>query len=274
MLRRFGLRAVFFLATAGATMGCAAVFPELSTRISVAPALQTFDPPPPPDRHYVVVKGAKLPAKTRDGRDWSEVFGSLPDPYLKFIVNENELFRTDAESDTTTPKWPTAPKGNWPLKIGDVLRVEVWDENPLVDHPIGVKEVKITDDFFTENEHQFALDDYDSSLTISIEPAKPIWGAGLWFELRASSSYVTRLLDGSPASRAGIKSGDRIVSINGNAVERMSPDDVTGLLRAIPHEGRALVLQHEDGTALQVNLKEGPIYALFKDAGDPSKPPD
>ena len=274
MLRRFGPMSVVLLVVSLFCVGCPAIFPELSTRMGVAPKLQTFDPPPPPDRHFISIKGAKLPSKTRDGRAWSEAFGSLPDPYLKVIVNENELFRTDSESDTTTPTWPRAPRGNWPLKVGDVLRVEVWDENPLIDHPIGLKEIKVSSDFFTDAEHEFPLDDYDSSLTMTIEAAHPVWGAGLWFELRSTSAYVTRVLDGSPASRGGIKGGDRIISIGGNAVERMSTDDVTGFLRAIPIEGRPLVLQHDDGTSLQVTLKEGPIYAFFKDVGDPSKPSD
>ncbi len=258
------------LAVAVTQSGCAAVFPELGTRVGPAPAIETFEPPPPTDRHYILVRGAKLPPRTRDGREWDKVFGSLPDPYLKILVNDAELFRTDVESDTLEPKWVEAPKGNWPLKVGDVLRLEVWDNNPLVDHPIGQKDIRVGSDFFANPEQEI---DFDGGveLNISIRPAKPAWGAGLWYELRTTSAYVTRLVDGSPASRAGLRPGDRILTLAGKAVDGLSSDDVSGLFNSIPAGGLAIAVQHEDGGTLQVNLKEGPIYAFFKDYGDPDK---
>lgn len=261
------------LALVGLATGCPAIFPEVATRMGPAPAIERFDPPPPPDRHYIVVHGAKLPPRTRDGREWDKVFGSLPDPYLKVFVNDVELFRTNIESDTLEPKWADTPKGNWPLKLADRLRLEIWDNNPLVDHAIGQKEIRIDGDFFTNPEQEFDFDG-GGELHMSFQPAKPAWGLGMWFELRTGSAYVTRLLDGTPASRAGLKAGDRILSLGGKQVATLSSDDVSGMLNSIPAGGIAIGVQHDDGSTLQVNLKEGPMYVLFKDYGDPDKKQD
>jgi hypothetical protein len=255
----------------GAT-GCPVLFPEYSTHLGVAPATESYDPPPPPELHYVVVHGATIPPRTRDGRAWDEVLGHMPDPYLKLTVNGEELLKTNPESDTLTPTWKDSPKGNFPLKMGDELRIEVWDANALIDHPIGVKTVTLTTDIMSSPEQDI---DFDGGLNVkfAIEPAKPIWGLGIKYELRTTSAYITKVLDMSPASRAGVKVGDQIIKLGGKDVSTMSGDQVTGLLNTIPFDGLRAVLVHDGGSTLEATLKEGPIYPLFKDYGDPTKPP-
>lgn len=244
--------------------GCGAVFPEVSTRFSEAPLVGTFDPPPPQDRHYLKVVSAVVPAKTRDGREWDQVFGSLPDPYVKVFVNDKEIFRTIAASDTLTPTFESSPAGNFALAIGDKLEVQLWDSSPMNDSPIGVREVSVSPDMIDGEDVELDLGG-GAKVNVLLKPAKPVWGVGLWFELRNDSTYVTRLIDGSPASRADVQAGDRILKIDDKAVDGLSVDEVRSLLSAIPAAGRALVLQHKDGATLQITLKEGPIYPLFSD---------
>jgi hypothetical protein len=262
---------LFALGLGASTAGCGAVFPEVATRMTPAPVDVNLDPPPPQDRHFIVVRGATLPSRTRDGREWDKVFGSLPDPYVKIFVNDAELFRTTIESDTLEPKWNDTPKANWPLKVGDRLHIEIWDNNPLIDHPIGQKDVRVDGDFFSVPEQEFDFEG-GGELHIAFLPAKAAWGVGFWFELRTGSAYITRVLDGSPASRAGLKGGDRIVQLAGKNVSALSSDDVSGLLNSIPAAGILVGVQHEDGSTLQVKLKEGPMYVLFKEYGEPDKP--
>ena len=92
--------------------GCAAVYPELETRIGEAPAGMPLDPPPPDDRYFLQVLRGHVPERTRDGRTWDQLLGSLPDPYAKVLVNGVDLFRTNAQSDTLEPTWPGSPSGN------------------------------------------------------------------------------------------------------------------------------------------------------------------
>jgi len=257
MARWLGLAAVFL-------MGCAAVFPEIDTRVSAAPPGGVYDPPPPGDRLYVEVVSGEVPPRTRDGRDWSTAFGSLPDPYVKIILNEGELLKTLPASDTLAPTWPTSPKGNFKLSAGDRIEVQMWDSSVMNDTPIGTKKLTVTPDMIADHQVELALSG-DAKVTLRIEPAHPVWGCGFWFELRNSSSYVTRLLDASPASRAGMVRGDRIVALGGRQVDQMSIDEVRSTLGSIPVAGVPMTLQHGDGTTLQVTMKEGPIYPLFSE---------
>lgn len=242
---------------------CAAVFPELSTRFEKAPALGTLDPPPPDDRHFVRVVKGRIPPRARDGRTWDQAFGSLPDPYVRVIVNDVELFKTKSASDTLEPVWDTTPGGNYKIQLGDKVEVQLWNNNPLADGIIGKKEFRL------EAEQLGAEIDLElsgeSGVTISIQPAKAIWGAGFWYELRRGGARVTRVVDASPATRAGLQQGDEIIILEGKPIEAQTVDEVRSTLSAIPTQGVPMTVRHKDGTTLELTVKEGPIYPLLSD---------
>jgi hypothetical protein len=253
-----------FVAVCAALLGaCAAVFPELSTRFDKAPAVGTLDPPPPEDRHFVRVVKGRVPPRARDGRTWDQAFGSLPDPYVRVFVNDKELMKTKPASDTLEPAWDASQGANYAIQVGDKVEVQLWDSNPLNDGIIGKKEFRL--------EAEQLGSDLDLELsgecgvTMAVLPAKAVWGAGFWYELRRGGARVTRVVDASPASRAGLQKGDEIVMLDGKPIETQSVDEVRSTLGAIPTEGVPLTLRHPDGTTLQATVKEGPIYPLFSD---------
>lgn len=248
--------------------GCPAVFPELGTRLKVAPKDAILDPGPPDGMYWIKFVGATVPEKTRDGRNWDQVLGSLPDPYAKLIVNGAELFRTTVQSDTLTPTWPDAPRGNWEIPKGAKLRIELWDSSPINDAPIGIKDFGVPGaDEIIEGKYRTELKG-GGDVTIALEPAHPMWGLGFWFELRNEAAFITRFAPGSPAERAGIQKNEEILSINGKKVSSMSSDDVRSALNSVPVTGLDLELRREDGTTVTVNLKEGPIYPTYAEKPD------
>ncbi|MFO0613369.1 MAG: PDZ domain-containing protein [Polyangiaceae bacterium] len=253
-----------------ASSGCALVYPEYGTRIGKAPEMDAYDPPPPEDRLYFEVLGATIPPKTRDGREWDEVLGSLPDPFLKITVNEAEVYRTDPESDTLTPSWKDAPKGNFPFRAGQTVRIEIWDANTLIDHPIGVKQVTLGSEMFDTESEDLKFDG-GVELHVRIRAAKPLWGFGLKYEVHSGGASITTVMDQSPASRAGVQAGDKILKLADKDIANLSSDDVISEMNGAPTSGIKLTLQHGDGSTVDATIKQGPIYALFKDAGDPSK---
>lgn len=255
-------RAAIVLALA--LTGCPALFPELSTPITAAPKDVELAPPPPPDRHYVEIKGARIPDKTRDGRAWDTVFGSLPDPQMKVLVNGAELLSTSSEQNTLTPVWADSPRGNFLVAVGDKIEVQLWDANALASTVIGKRDLTLSADMLQSGELVFELSG-GGQATLAIGPARAVWGAGFWFELRNGGARVSRVVDGSPATRAGLVDGDKILRIDGKPIEGMSLNEVRSALAVIPSEGRALDVQHGDGSTLQVTIKEGPIYPLYQD---------
>jgi hypothetical protein len=263
---RSRLLAVLTLAFAFLT-GCPAVYPEYGTRLKVAPKDAILDTQPPESLFWIRVMSARVPEKTRDGRQWDQVLGSLPDPYAKVIVNGAELFRTTVQSDTLAPTWPDAPRGNWEIPKGAKLRVELWDSSPINDSPIGVKDFgRPTPDELVEGKYHTELNG-GGEITIAFEPAHPMYGVGFWFELRNDSAFITRFIAGSPAERAGLQKGEEILGINGKKVAGLSPDETRSILNSVPVTGLDLELKRTDGTTVTVNVKDGPIYPTFAEFG-------
>ena len=69
--------------------------------------------------------------------------------------------------------------------------------------------------------------------------------AGIGIQINVRDGWITIVapLPGTPAERAGIQPGDRIIAINGKSTEGASPDDARGLLRG--RNGAPVTLQIE-----------------------------
>jgi PDZ domain/C2 domain len=255
-------RAIFMTAV----VGCAAVYPELGTSIRPAPNEMALEPPPPEELRWLRFTGAVIPSQMRDGRTWQQSLGRLPNPYAKLIVNEVELMRTKPQTGTLTPNWPDAVHGNYKISASDKLRVELWDGDTLGDKPIGIKDFRATNDFVIGDQIRIEVGG-GAEVTLAYQPAHAMFGVGLWYELRSETCYVTRLLGGSPAERAGILPGDEVVSISGKQVTGMTTNEIRSAFNAIPKDGLPLVLRHEDNKSFSATLKEGPIYPTFDQYG-------
>lgn len=82
-----------------------------------------------------------------------------------------------------------------------------------------------------------------------------LWGMFWTGGVNELKPLVGPVMAGSPAAQAGLKSGDRIVSINGEPVTGQ-PDVVFGLLDAVSSNGEAaLAVQGEDGEARTATLE-------------------
>jgi hypothetical protein len=246
--------------------GCAAVYPEIGTKTRKLSGDVALDPPPPEDLRWIKFLSARVPSKTRDGRSWSQAVGKLPDPYAKLLINDEEVLRTDPQSETLEPTWPGASRGNFRVTPADRLRVEVWDSNAISDAPIGVRDFRATEDVVLGDRIRLDLPG-GGEVVLAFERAHAMFGLGMWFELRTDEAFVTRMLEGSPAERAGVLPGDEVVEIRGKKVKEMSSDEVRSQFGAIPMDGLPVTLRHEDGSVLRVTLKEGPIYPPFSQFG-------
>lgn len=260
-MRQNALLLAAFLA-GSLSAACAAVYPELRTPTHAPAGGQVLDPPPA-SLKWISVEGATIPKLTRDGRSWGALGSQEPSSYAVVFVNGAELLRTKVESKTFNPTWPGSPEGNFILEEGDRLRVELWESRPMNDRPIGVRELTYAGELTDEHELAVSLDG-GATLTLKIEPARPLVGLGFRYELRGEGSvYVTRVDEQSPAGRAGVRKGDRIVGIDGKPTKGMSTGEIQTLLNMQHPAGFQLQLGRADGAMVTLTLKEGAIYSLY-----------
>lgn len=247
-------------------VGCAAVYPELGTSIRPMKGETQLDPPPPEELRWIRFTGATIPTQMRDGRTWQQSLGRLPNPFAKLIINDIEIMKTRPQTGTLEPTWSDAVRGNFKVSPTDKFRVELWDGDLIGDKPIGVKDFRPTSDFVIGDRIRVEVGG-GAEVTLAFEPAHAMFGIGLWYELRADTCFLTRLLTGSPAERAGMQPGDEVVSIGGKQIISMTPNQIRSAFNSIPKDGVPIVVRHEDGRSASATLKEGPIYPAFDQFG-------
>ena len=212
-----------------------------------------------------------MPEKTRDGRAWHELGNKLPDPYVVLFLNGKELIRTNPQSSTLHPTWPNSPRGNFRLQRSDKLRVEMWQEG-LIKTPICVKNVNgDSEDWITNKEIKVTCEgfglDAGAEVILAFEHAHGRVGYGFNYELRTENVYVSRVFEHSPASRAGIRTGDQLVTAGDTLARTMKPGEIQGYFNAQRMDGVKMELRHADNVSFNVELKEGAIYPLFSEVG-------
>lgn len=80
----------------------------------------------------------------------------------------------------------------------------------------------------------------------SAPPPAGYSGVGVVLDLTVHPPVVTQVLDGSPAHRAGLRTGDIVMEIDGRPTVGMPPQEVATRLRGLP------------GTTVVVRLRRGP----------------
>ena len=249
-------------------IGCGAVYPQLGTPVRTPPADFKLTPPPPDDLLFLKFAGAVIPQRTRDGRKWDSVGGSLPDAFAKLYVDGKIILETPVQSNTLTPTWGNQRKANYRVRPGAPVRVELWDSNPINNHPICVADVHDLHDEASAEDPIKVSCSSGAELRLDVDPAHSRLGIGMYYELRREEVFVTRVLHESPAARAGLVRGDQLLKIQGKAVKTMTEGEAQSLINANAATGVTFWVKKVDHSEVELNLKEGAVYPLV-DEGVP-----
>lgn len=240
--------------------GCAAIYPEVSTPLKPVPEGRELVPPPPKNVLYIAMEGAEIPSRTRDGRRWDAVGGDAPDPFAILYINGKELFRTPVQANTLTPTWDNAPKGSYELPQGAKLKVEIWDDNPIHKQPICSKEIKDLPELASLGGVS-TMCGGGTQISVAIKPAEAKFGLGFSYEFRGDGVYVSQVMPLSPASRAGLREGSRILRLMGEATRNKSEGEIKSLINANGSLGLKMAVAPPGTSAeKELELQEGPIY--------------
>jgi len=256
-------RSTLLLALSLGLSACSAVYPEYAVPLRAPPAGFELAPPPPPDLFYFRFDGADIPTLTRDGRPWGSSGGSAPDPFAKLILNGKDLIVTSVQSDTLRPTWPDQERANYRFRPSDTLTVELWDSNPLNNHPICREKVQRFADFVQGDGPIMEIEcDNGGRVRLLVEPAHGKLGLGLYYELRTRQAFVTRVLVESPAARAGLHAGDEIVAAQGQPVAAMEEGKLQSVINANSSVGVKLSVKSDAGAPREVTLRDGAVYPV------------
>lgn len=248
------------LALAGfVSSACGAVYPEVATPARQPPPGREVMPEPPPDLLYIAFEKATIPKQTRDGRKWDSVGGDAPDPFAKLIVDGEELVVTPIEANTLHPKWPDQVRANYKINPNSKVVVELWDSNPINNNPICRTTVSQIHSRASSVPEEL-LCNSGARIELRVERARPVLGLGMFYELQSQSVRVTRVVEVSPAARAGLAAGVMIRKIQGKSVDSIDSAQAKSLINANAPSGLELTIEYEDGTERDVVIREEAMY--------------
>lgn len=218
----------------------------------------------PDDVYSLTVVGAELPPMKRGGLPWDED-GSGPDPFLRIYRDGKLLWESPVKEDTRSPRWEHTFERAVRLPPDVSLRIELWDEDFPAPDPAGVWRQRGLPAAMQAGGSLVRLNlEGGSTVVLRVGPPKPLRGTGVArYEVRPDALVVLEVLPYSPAGRAGLRPGDRIVAIDGRSIASLGTGRAVGLLaRAGRKGGTRLKIRRPSGWQREVPLDRGFVWLV------------
>jgi C-terminal processing protease CtpA/Prc len=108
--------------------------------------------------------------------------------------------------------------------------------------------------------------DSGARVRLFVGTAHALIGIGLYYETQGGNGVrVTRVVGDSPASRAGLGPGDRILAIQGQPVASMDALQVRSAINENSRKGLKLDVWFMSGKRHVIELQDGAVYPLGDD---------
>jgi carboxyl-terminal processing protease len=113
----------------------------------------------------------------------------------------------------------------------------------------------------------------DNSRKMQEDNAGEFGGLGITIQIRDGKLQIEYPLDGTPAAKAGLKPGDRIVKIEGEGTINMEIDDAVDKMRGPPGTSVTVTIDREgfeaprDFTIVRAKIKTGEVWGQLLDGG-------
>jgi hypothetical protein len=202
---------------------------------------------------------AQLPETKGGGLPWDSD-GTGPDPYIRLVIDNRVVWESPVQQNTLNPQWNITMPRSVRIPPASKLRLELWDEDTASADPAGTfSHLGLPDNALPDARARLSLDNR-GTVTIMISAPKPWKGLGLTYEQHSDALVVLSVEAFSPAARAGIAVGDRVVAIGDTRIETLSAARAASDLSLAVDRGSALTVADEHGQERAVNLDRGFLW--------------
>lgn len=242
---------------------CAAVaacaYPRRSTSLSPAQDAERLGAP----AHVWQMRfaSATVPPKRPGGLDWDSG-GGLPDVVARLYRDGELVFETPVQQDTLTPTFDASLPHNVWLPPSRELRLELWDQDQgPTDQPIGIWRGQGLPPNALPDANARVNMANGASLTFRIAAPAAHRGLGIdQYELRGDTLRILRVIEHSPAGRAGITRGDDIIAIGDQTVEDLEEAGAASALSMAADRQQSLRVRKPDGQEEVIELDRGYVW--------------
>ncbi|MET0389148.1 MAG: PDZ domain-containing protein [Polyangiales bacterium] len=244
----------------GSSSGCA--YPRRSTLAHPAPP--SADPTDAPNNlwsiHFV---DANLPETKGGGLPWDSD-GTDPDPYLRLVIDRRVVWESPVQENTRHPQWNVTLPRNIFVPARASFRIEIWDQDTASADPAGaIVSFGLPETALPNALAHLALDN-TGTVTVTVAAPHASRGLGLEFEQHSDALYVLSIEQFSPAARAGLKVGERVVAIGDTRVESVSAARAASDLSLSVDRGATLKVTDASGHAeREVTLDRNYLWLIM-----------
>ena len=231
--------------------------------------LQTVPNPPrmsqewPPGVYGLRLQSAEAHQVKLSGLPWDDD-GTPPDAFVRIFVESRLVWQSEVVQDDDTPEWNQGLPANVVIPQDAHLRIELWDyDTPVSADPMGHAERRGLPNALPGTESRFVLNT-GAVVTLMTMAPEPRRGVGVSVELQPDAMKVLSVLPYSPAARAGLKAGDRIVSIGHAKVSELSEDKAASELSLSVDRQHVLgVTDAEGNNSREITLDQGYVWLVL-----------
>jgi hypothetical protein len=236
----------------------ACAYARRSTPLSVVTTQGQESSEAPENLWKLLLVSAEIPRETRSGSPWDDD-KTPPDPYLKLLVGDREVWETRTYDNQDHPTFNTSPPRNLAIDRNARVRLELWDDDGVTSDPIGVYEGRALGDAIVDAETIIKLEG-GATVTVRVQRPDAHRGTGIaLYELRKTALVLLDILPNSPAARAGLKAGDRITALDGRSIEDLGPKKAeSGLVLSVQNQSELVV--ESAGKSRVVKLDRGHVW--------------
>ena len=207
----------------------ACAYPRRATSLSEVHA-SAGGPGEPSNVYWMTIVSAQVPERNRGNSNWDDGAGR-PDPFVRVYRDDQLVFESSTQDDTIAPEWNQSLPRNIEIPPDCSFRLEVWDRDAVGADPIGVYRGHGRPGNARPGVDARILLEGESYLTIHLDEPHAHRGIGISaFEVHSGELVVVSVEAHSPAGRAGLVPGDRIVSVGGRSISELGQQQATGAL--------------------------------------------
>jgi hypothetical protein len=190
--------------------------------------------------------------------------GTLPDVFVRLYVDGRQIWQSEVVENDDTPVWNVGMPKNVIISKDALVRIELWDrDTPVSADPMGHVERRGLPNALPGTESRFVLNT-SAVVTLAVAVPEPRRGVGISVELQPDALKVLSVEPYSPAARAGIKKGDRIVSIGHARVSELSEDKAASEISlAVDRQHVLGVTDSNGGGEHEVKLDQGYVWLVM-----------
>lgn len=243
----------------------ACAFPRRTTSLSpVRTTSMTAGPgAAPADVYRFAVISAQLNPQNRGATQWDDN-GGLPDVYVRVFRDEQLVWESRTIDDNLRPAWNEEAPRNIRFPASSHVRIEVWDRDTVGGDPVGIWRGSGLPQNARPGVEARVLLEGESYLTVRVDPPMPHRGVGIrLYEVHGGDFQVLEVEPYSPAARAGLVPGDRIVAIGAQTVSQLGEQRAIGALSMAAERGEPLHVRNAQGVERTVSLDHGYVWLIL-----------